>query len=319
MGDDLVGSGMLDGTRRARRLPHPALAITLAVLFDVAPLALLVVIDAADVLPDALVPSALAQTAVLSAVYGLYIVQVWAWVVLWEGRPLSTLGLHGGGAARKLLRGASLGAGVYLLLISLLVALGMVELRSDPLAGPGWAVVLAAGLALAGWAVQGPAEEILYRGWLLPVVTVRSRLRWGIAASTGIFALTHLLGNPFDVMLLVNLALFGVFFACWALREGGLWGVFGWHATVNWVSENLVVVGEGFGVGPLANGLLLGLEETGPDLLTGGAIGLESSLLTTVLLLAGITLLGRGLLEGRRTDAQSNRRPARRGHQKARR
>jgi hypothetical protein len=95
----------------------------------------------------------------------------------------------------------------------------------------------------------------------------------------------------FDVVLLVNLVLFGVFWSLWALAEGGLWGVFGWHAVTSWVSENLVVVGEGLGYGRMQDGLLLGLNETGPDRLTGGGIGLEASILTSAMLVVGIVVL----------------------------
>lgn len=244
-------------------------------------------------LPDALLPSALAQTVLFATVYGLYILQVCAWVGLWERRPISTLGLERRRAGRRFLRGALLAIGVYLALLAVLAALGMVDVRSQPSAGSSLAVAAAAVVAFGGWVVQGSAEELLYRGWLLPVVAARSRLWWGIAASSAVFALSHLVGNPFDAMLLFNLVLFGVFFALWALREGGLWGLIGWHVIVNWVSENLIVIGEGAGVGPLANGLALGLDETGPDLLTGGTIGLEASGLTSILLAVGIAVLAR--------------------------
>jgi hypothetical protein len=67
--------------------------------------------------------------------------------------------------------------------------------------------------------------------------------------------------------------------------------VFGWHAVTSWVSENLVVIGEGVGYGRMQDGLLLGLTETGPDLLTGGDIGLEASLFTSAMLIVGIVVL----------------------------
>ncbi len=89
MSDNLAGSRLLTLARRAPRLPHPALAVTLAVVFDVVPIALFIAIDAADVLPAVLLPAARAQTALLNADYGLYVIQVWAWVARWERRPLS--------------------------------------------------------------------------------------------------------------------------------------------------------------------------------------------------------------------------------------
>jgi len=57
--DNLAGSRLLTLARRAPRLPHPALAVALAVLLDVVPFALFIAIDAADMLPDALLPAAI--------------------------------------------------------------------------------------------------------------------------------------------------------------------------------------------------------------------------------------------------------------------
>jgi membrane protease YdiL (CAAX protease family) len=304
---DLASSRLLAGARAAVRLPHPALAVALVLLFEIAPLALLVTVLAADVLPQELLSSALAQSALFGSVFGLYVVQLWLWVRFRERRSVATLGLHRQGASWRLLRGALVGVAVYLAILTVLVLTGMAGVRSEPSAGPGWALSVAALIALVGWAVQGPAEELLFRGWLLPVVTARAGLRWGIAVSSGLFALTHLLGGDVNLMMFLNLLLFGVFFAVWALREGSLWGVFGWHAAVNWVSENLVVVGEGAGVGPLTYGLLLGLDESGPDLLTGGTVGVESSLITTAVLVVGIAAICRWPRRRRRSRAGGDR------------
>ena len=221
----------------------------------------------------------------------LYLLQVGAWVTSWERRRFDTVGLRRERAGRKVLRGAGLGVAAYLALLGLLGALGMVETRSQPGLELGLVVVAAAVIALFGWGVQALGEEVIYRGWLLQVVSARTSIGIGVAVSTAIFTLTHFIVGEFNAVLLVNLVLFGVFWSLWALTEGGLWGVFGWHAVTSWVSENLVVVGEGVGYGRMQDGLLLGLTETGPDRLTGGDIGLEASLLTSAMLVVGIVVL----------------------------
>jgi hypothetical protein len=101
----------------------------------VAPLALFVAIDSAEMLPTTLLPSALPQTAIFGAVYGLFVVQVWVWVARRERRPIVTLGYERVGAGRKLLRGAAFGVSEYLVLLALLAALGLVEVGSNPLEG----------------------------------------------------------------------------------------------------------------------------------------------------------------------------------------
>jgi membrane protease YdiL (CAAX protease family) len=266
------------------------IACLLAILFEIPLLAVFLAIDSAELDPGTLVTSALATTAVLTGVYVLYLIQVGAWVTRWERRPFGTVGLTRERAGRNLLRGAGLGVAAYLALLGLLGGLGMVETRSQP--GLGWGLVVpAAVIALLGWGVQALGEEVIYRGWLLQVVAARTGIGIGVAVSTAIFTATHFIVGEINVVLLANLVLFGVFWSLWALREGGLWGVFGWHAVTSWVSENLVVLGEGAGYGRLQDGLLLGAAETGPDILTGGNIGLEASILTSVLLVIGIVVV----------------------------
>jgi membrane protease YdiL (CAAX protease family) len=266
------------------------IACLLAILFEIPLLAVFLAIDSAELDPGTLVTSALATTGVLAAVYVLYLIQVGAWVTRWERRRFGTVGLTRERAGRNLLRGAGLGVAAYLALLGLLGSLGLVETRSQPSLGLGL-VVPAAVIALLGWGVQALGEEVIYRGWLLQVVAARTSIGIGVALSTAIFTVTHFIVGEINVVLLVNLVLFGVFWSLWALREGGLWGVFGWHAVTSWVSENLVVLGEGVGYGRLQNGLLLGMRETGPDSLTGGDIGLEASILTSAMLVIGIAVL----------------------------
>jgi hypothetical protein len=153
----------------------------------------------------------------------------------------------------------------YLAMLGLLGALGMVETRSQPRLESGLVAAVAAVIVLFGWGVQALGEEVVYRGWLLQVVAARTNLMVGVAVSTAIFTVTHFIVGEFDVVLLVNLALFGVFWSLWAVREGGLWGVFGWHAAMSWVSENLVVVGEGAGYGRIQEGLVLSPERDGTE------------------------------------------------------
>jgi uncharacterized protein len=82
---------------------------------------------------------------------------------------------------------------------------------------------------------------------------------------------------------------FGLFACAWAWRAGSIWGIMGWHAGWNWFT------GVGFAV-PITGldvnlpALLVKLTPTGPDFLTGGLAGPESSVLS-IGLLAAATLL----------------------------
>jgi uncharacterized protein len=88
---------------------------------------------------------------------------------------------------------------------------------------------------------------------------------------------------------LVNLALFGLFAALYALFEGGLWGIFAIHSIWNWAQGNLF----GFEVSglELQSGVLFDLMEVGPDWITGGLFGPEGGVVVTIVLLVSSALV----------------------------
>jgi membrane protease YdiL (CAAX protease family) len=91
--------------------------------------------------------------------------------------------------------------------------------------GPAGAVLLFAGLA-----VVGPlAEEVLFRGYLLPRLVLQWGERWGLLTSSLLFALLHLRDGPFLPMIFFYGWVFG-----WArLRSGGVGASTAMHMAVN--------------------------------------------------------------------------------------
>lgn len=209
---------------------------------------------------------------------------VWLWVWLIEKRHLWTLGLEKMGALRKYLKGALVGVLIFSTAVGLLGLSGY--LRIDPQSTP-LRVPLVGGviLLLLGWIVQGGAEELLTRGYLLPVVGSRYGAPLGIFFSSLVFAFWHLLNPNLSWLAVFNLFLFGVFASFYALHEGGIWGICGLHTVWNWVQSNIF----GFEVsgGAFGTSSLLKLQEIGPDWFTGGNFGPEGGLAVTLVLLAG--------------------------------
>ncbi len=204
---------------------------------------------------------------------------IWMWLRVSSKRTFRSLGLETGDALRHLLGGAR----TALVMIGVVAAVAIAS-GAEPV--PSQTPRLAAlGIALAslvGYLIQGTAEEILFRGWLLPVLGARYNPALGLFVSAMFFSLAHG-GNPPLAML--NLFLFGVFAACYALSEGGLWGIGAWHAVWNWAMGDVL----GFAVsGSAHSGLLISIRATGPDLVTGGAFGLEGGLGATCVFLIGI-------------------------------
>lgn len=315
--------------RLGQRLPHGVVAVVLSFVFVlVAQLAgglpaifmvvALSLLEASQaVSPErpeewmqlALPNTALELTILLILSFAPIFLLLWGWLKWYEKRPFWTLGLEWRGAWFNYLRGVLAGLLMFAVSVGLPAALGFIAVEGESTQPQGMAALGGVLLVFLGWTVQGPAEEALARGWLLPVIGARYRPLWGISISSLVFAAYHALNfvnlqlDPLVIFIaLFNLFLFGVFTALYALREGSLWGVFAIHAAWNWAQGNLFgleVSGQ-----PAAGGTLFNLMEAGPDAITGGPFGPEGGLAVTFVLLVSSAVIwwisGRRVIEDRR-------------------
>lgn len=214
---------------------------------------------------------------------------VWLWSRFVERRGLATMGLSGAHRLRQHAAGMAIGIGMVLLaVVSIWLAGGYVAKDVFP-AFSSPASLLPIALLLPCFIVQSGVEEFIFRGWLLSSATRRRSLLSGFIASSCAFAFLHF--SPHQPLRETVMAfIFGLFACAWAWRAGNLWGVMGWHASWNWIT------GVGFAV-PITGfdlklpALLVHLIPSGPDTLTGGHAGPESSVLTIGMLAAGTLLL----------------------------
>ncbi|MCJ7625261.1 MAG: CPBP family intramembrane metalloprotease [Anaerolineaceae bacterium] len=281
--------------RSSRRLPRFFGAISMASVFviggqiiGVIPLLLLYGIN---IFPYDLPPlqTALQEAFILVCLFVPILLLLWIWLAVIEKRHFRTLGFERIGAIRKYLRGVLIGVGMFTAVVLIMSVLGFTDSESGD---PGMQGIPAIGSVLLiyiGWTVQGPVEEIVMRGWLLPVIGARYRPWLGIFISSLVFSSLHIMNPSINILAIFNIILVGVVFALIALWEGGLWGVCGLHAAWNWAQGNLF----GFEVSGLmpAAGTLINLKENGPDILTGGSFGPEAGLITTILFLTACTIL----------------------------
>lgn len=299
--------------RRGVRLPRLPLVLLYLVgflvgvnLLALAPLLALAAI-AGQVQPradDPALRSGLHQVALLIVAFAPFYFLIWLWLRRYEGRPFWTLGFERAGAVWQYARGLLVGLLSFSAVIGLLAAPGAVAAEDGAAGRQGLAALAGVAVVAVGWVVQGAAEEVLCRGWILPVVGARYGLWIGVATNALVFAILHGLNPNVGPLAVLNLGAVGVFLALYALREGGLWGVCGWHAAWNWAQGNLYGF-EVSGAAP-AGGMLLDLREAGPDALTGGAFGPEGGLAVTAVLVAGtIFLLLVGPRGGRREHEQA--------------
>jgi membrane protease YdiL (CAAX protease family) len=232
---------------------------------------------------------------------GVTILLILAWVYLFERRGAQTLGFNHHGV-RRFVRGYLIGCGFLVAVVGGLWAAGVYTFVSPGVwLAPSLPAIGAILGYMAAFIIQGSSEELFMRGWLMGTVSSRHGLLFAIIFNSILFGAMHLFNPaPTTVKLagVANVTLFGVFISLYAARERSLWGACAFHAAWNWL------LGIGFGLE--VSGLVLKvppliakLKDTPgiPWYLSGGAWGPEASILTTVVLLAGIGfLLWRGAL-----------------------
>jgi membrane protease YdiL (CAAX protease family) len=225
----------------------------------------------------------------LITAFALVYAILWAWLKFFEKRPFWTLGYEMKNALFQYTRGFFFGALIFSGAVAVLALFGSVSFEQGNPSYQGFAALGGVLLVLLGWIVQGGAEEVLIRGWVLPVIGARYKPWIGLLISSLIFSIMHGLNPGLSPLALVNLALFGLFAGLYAMREGSMWGISAVHSVWNWVQGNFF----GFQVSGLnaQGGTLINLMETGQDWFTGGVFGPEGGLAVTIVLIIGILVI----------------------------
>ncbi|HYJ51738.1 MAG TPA: CPBP family intramembrane glutamic endopeptidase [Allosphingosinicella sp.] len=188
------------------------------------------------------------------------------------------------GAAKELAAGVAAGLAAFSAVVAIVALLGGYHV-----AGWGHAVTtLWAALAMA--IISGFAEELLFRGILFRYIEQTAGSWAALAATSALFGAAHL-ANP-NASLVAAAAIAaeaGILLGAVYMLTRRLWAAMGLHAAWNftqgWVF-GLPVSGGGGG-----DGLVRG-QLSGPEILTGGAFGLEASLAGVIVATsAGVAVL----------------------------
>jgi membrane protease YdiL (CAAX protease family) len=159
--------------------------------------------------------------------------------------------------------------------------------------GLGGGVMIVAAYA-AAFLVQGGTEEVIFRGYVLRNLALWRGVPLALVGNTLPFALAHGFNPGTGPLSLINTLLIGILLGMLRIRFS-LWIAVGFHA-----SWNLLLTLVAVPVSGLSPEGLLASRVTGPALWTGGAYGLEASLLTTILMVVGCLAL---LLDRRLREA----------------
>lgn len=284
--------------RQGVRTPHIVLSTVMLLVLTGGAFVVAAILEVALFGDDEQATSLVQEFFEWTVPFALMIVLLWVWVACYEKRPLGTIGLSGGRALMRYLRGLIVGLAMVAGAVGLMAVTGGVQFETGGSLPRGVSAVGPVFLLLVAFVVQAAGEEVLIRGWYMPVIGARHGPWVGVVASSLVFAACHGFTNA---VATVNFVLFALFLAVYCLYEGSIWGVCGWHAGWNWAQVN--VFGLDVSGYPPNGGVLLDLQAAGPQLLSGGSYGPEGSLMGSVSLVAGIVVLMLLASRARRTPA----------------
>lgn len=224
-------------------------------------------------------PSRAIKHCMALAIAGLAVYHSYASFV--QQRAVSEIALPG--LARELGIGLLIGAGLYSSCVLVLMIMGIYRVQGlNP-----WSFLLPAiAMALS----SGVFEELLFRGVLFLAVESWFGSWAALVVSSLVFGLTHLM-NPQGTL---EGALFiaveaGILLAAAFMLTRRLWLGIGFHVSWNYMESGIF---SGIVSGNNASQGLIKSTINGPDLLTGGSFGLESSVLALIVCTAtGIVML----------------------------
>ncbi|HEM4413247.1 TPA: CPBP family intramembrane metalloprotease [Streptococcus suis] len=206
-------------------------------------------------------------------------------IILWarfvEKSPWLGLGMTKKGAFKDFILGWGIGAAMLITCVLLMWGFGAIRISSVQFSPQLFGEFLVLVLA---WSVQGTTEELLTRGWMFSSLAAKHNIPVGILVSSLFFTFLHLGNDGISLIPLLDLTLFAILACLVMLKTDNLWVIGGLHAAWNCFQGNVFA----FPVsGTQAGQAFIAVETSGPDWLSGGAFGVEGSIIS-LLIQAGI-------------------------------
>ncbi|HDX9637376.1 TPA: CPBP family intramembrane metalloprotease [Bacillus cereus] len=280
---------IIEAAKAGRKKVHPVFAVILAIIFltlgELFMLFMLFLPKAETIFMKGIYDNVRMVLTFGGAIFILFI-----WVRFVEKRPFSSIGFWKEKWMRKYLKGALIGFVFISTPVILLLLMGSVKLQVQHITST---VIVGIVGSLVAFLIQGATEEIIVRGWLFPVLSVRSRIWVGIVVTSFLFGFLHLLNPGITILSISNIILVGVFAAFYVLKDSSLWGICAWHSIWNWAQYNVY----GFAVSGMTiySTPLFKPATNGPEFLHGGTFGIEGSIITTIMFTIASIVLWRKL------------------------
>ena len=202
-----------------------------------------------------------------------------------QKRKMRTIGFVKKDIAKEYGIGLLVGFGIFTVAVLLCVVTGSLKLSG---LSSTFSVVPFVLFGL-GYMIQGMAEEVLCRGYLMVSIGRRYPIWAAVLLNALFFAALHLANDGISPLALVNLVLFGVFASVYFIKRGSIWGIGAVHSIWNFVQGNFY----GIKVSGISSScsVLESVSVEGGELVNGGAFGLEGGLAVTIVLVLGILFL----------------------------
>ena len=195
-----------------------------------------------------------------------------------EKRTLSSMGFRKEKALKHYFAGIFTGIFLMSANVLLTVATGVnsIKLSSDINIG-----LLA--LYFLGFLIQGAAEEVIFRGYLMNTIGVKISAVPAILISSAAFSIAHAANNGINFLSFFNIALFGAFAGIYMIAYDDIWGACAIHSMWNFFQGNFY--GISVSGTDVADSVFILNHSSDNVILTGGDFGIEGSIFTTAVLL----------------------------------
>jgi len=273
-------------------LQYPFVRIILAVLFVgigvIVGQTILNLLRSALSITDAGIANLLAFVLITPAAYFTY----WMYVRMIEKRDSVELGFTH--LFQEVGLGSLLGFGLFGFVIAFLWLLGFYRVNGYDFI---WLSLLG---VLVGAFVSAFVQELIFRAVIYRIAEEWLGMWWALVISASLFGLIHLTSSGATIFSALAVALqAGVVLAAAYALTHRLWLTLGIHMAWDFANDGIFGVGVAGQTGAALKGLLQATLN-GPRLLTGGALGVEASVITlVVMLIAGLVMLRRANQKGR--------------------
>lgn len=202
-----------------------------------------------------------------------------SYCLLFEGRSLLSLGFVKRRAVLDYIIGFGIGLFMFTAVMLVCLPFGAIKLEPTPRLPT---VIPTLTMFLGGFIVQGFAEEMLCRSYLLNSLYPRAGAPCAVGLSAVVFSLLHIGNAGITLIAFINVALFGIFAGIYFLRRQSIWGIAALHSAWNFAEGNIFGVPVS-GVLPKASVFVATADES-TYWLSGGDFGAEGGLAVTVVL-----------------------------------